>query len=57
MLTTLALGLFLSALLSTFGQVHAYIPASPTNDTGVAIQNGLNISDVSKLHLQWYSTG
>lgn len=35
--------------------VDAYIPASPTNITGTA--GGPNVTDVSKLHLQWYSTG
>jgi hypothetical protein len=43
-------------LLSILG-VYAYIPASPTNNTNDAIQQGLNVSDVSKLQLQWYSDG
>jgi hypothetical protein len=43
------------SLLST--PVHAYIPAFPTNDTQDAIQNGLNVTDVSTLSLLWYETG
>lgn len=35
----------------------AYIPASPTNSTQDAIAGGLNITDISKLRLQWYSNG
>jgi hypothetical protein len=35
--------------------VSAYIPASPTNDTNLAIQDGLNVTDVSRVILQWYS--
>jgi hypothetical protein len=47
---------FLLFALASIG-VHAYIPALPTNDTQAAIQQGLNVSDVSKLHLQWYNSG
>ena len=35
--------------------VSAYIPAVPTNDTNLAIQSGLNVTDVSRVILQWYS--
>jgi hypothetical protein len=44
--------LLLLAALTT-----AYIPASPTNSTQDAIAGGLNITDISKLRLQWYSNG
>jgi hypothetical protein len=42
-----------TALLRT----HAYIPALPTNSTQSAIDGGLNVTDVSKIRLQWYSNG
>jgi hypothetical protein len=48
--------LFLASALLVLG-VHAYIPASPTNNTNAAIQQGLNVSDVSKLQLQWFPNG
>ncbi|KAF5355038.1 hypothetical protein D9756_005300 [Leucocoprinus leucothites] len=35
----------------------AYVPASPTNSTRAAIAGGLNMTDISKLRLQWYSNG
>ena len=35
----------------------AYVPASPTNSSQAAIAGGLNITDISKLRLQWYSNG
>ncbi|KAF8973252.1 RING-7 protein [Flammula alnicola] len=35
----------------------AYIPASPTNSTSDAIAGGLNVTDISQLHMQWYSNG
>ena len=35
--------------------VQAYIPAVPTNDTSVAIAGGLNVTDISRIYLQWYS--
>jgi len=53
-MTTL-LGFLLFALAGV--DVHAYIPASPTNSTDAAIQQGLNMSDASKLQLRWYSDG
>ena len=37
--------------------VLAYVPASPTNSTSDAIAGGLNITDISKIHMQWYSNG
>jgi len=45
----------LVSLLAILVLVSAYIPAVPTNDTTLAIQGGLNITDVSKVYLQWYS--
>ncbi|KAH9993599.1 hypothetical protein BJV77DRAFT_997735 [Russula vinacea] len=45
----------LIGLLALFLPVSAYIPAVPTNDTGLAIQDGLNTSDVSRVILQWGS--
>ncbi|KAH9987010.1 hypothetical protein BJV74DRAFT_843152 [Russula compacta] len=42
-------------LLLVLLPVSAYIPASPTNDTDLAIQNGLNVTDTSRVILQWYS--
>jgi hypothetical protein len=45
----------LIALLALLLPVSAYIPAVPTNDTNLAIQGGLNVSDVSRVILQWYS--
>jgi hypothetical protein len=55
MFMTALLAFLLFALTSV--DVHAYIPASPTNNTDAAIQQGLNISDASKLQLRWYSDG
>lgn len=49
--TTLFHALWLSAT------VQAYIPATPTNDTQDAIQNGLNVTDVSTLNMLWYGNG
>jgi hypothetical protein len=49
--------MFMTSLFPFLLAVHAYIPASPTNNTNAAIQQGLNVSDVSKLQLQWYSDG
>ncbi|SJK96918.1 uncharacterized protein ARMOST_00167 [Armillaria ostoyae] len=37
--------------------VYSYVPAWPTNSTQDAISYGLNITDVSTLHLQWYTNG
>lgn len=45
------------ALLLISSGVTAYIPASPTNDTNRAIANGLNVTDVSRLSLEWFSGG
>lgn len=45
----------LIALLCLLLPVSAYIPAVPTNDTGLAIHDGLNVTDVSRVILQWYS--
>ncbi|KIL66738.1 hypothetical protein M378DRAFT_347402 [Amanita muscaria Koide BX008] len=45
-------------LLWSFGSsARAYIPAQPTNSSGAAVNGGLNITDTSKLHLQWYANG
>lgn len=46
-----------SLLIALLLPVFAYIPASPTNSTRDAILGGLNITDVSKIHMQWYSNG
>ena len=37
--------------------VRAYLPATPTNDTEGAIQNGFNVTGVSTLSLLWYENG
>jgi len=48
---------FLSFLLIiTFYRVRGYVPASPTNDT-TAIQQAMNVTGASKLHLQWCPNG
>ncbi|KAI9457899.1 hypothetical protein F5148DRAFT_1221821 [Russula earlei] len=47
--------IFLLTLLPFLISVSAYIPAAPTNDTTLAIQKGLNVTDVSRVLLQWYS--
>ncbi|KAF8494742.1 hypothetical protein F5888DRAFT_1616799 [Russula emetica] len=44
----------LIGLLFLLLPVSAYIPAVPTNDTSLAIQDGLNVTDVSRVILQWY---
>ncbi|OBZ70808.1 hypothetical protein A0H81_09061 [Grifola frondosa] len=44
-------------LLVAGTRVRAYIPAVPTNDTALAEQGGLNITDASKLNLQWFQMG
>lgn len=49
-----------TSLIIAAGLAHstfAYIPASPTNSTSDAIAGGLNITDISNLHLQWFSNG
>ena len=46
--TAVAIGLLLLP-------VQAYIPAVPTNDTNVAIADGLNVTDISRVYLQWYN--
>jgi hypothetical protein len=48
-----AISIFIALVVS----VLAYIPASPTNSTSDAIAGGLNITDISKIHMQWYSNG
>lgn len=50
LLCTVFVGIF-----AAFLPVSAYIPAEPTNDTNLAIQDGLNVTDQSRLFLQWYS--
>ncbi|KAJ2928622.1 hypothetical protein H1R20_g8437, partial [Candolleomyces eurysporus] len=37
--------------------VHAYIPASPTNSSQEAIEGGLNVTDISRLDMYWFSQG
>ena len=51
----LVLTFFLVSFLGLFA--NAYVPASPTNSTQDAIAGGLNVTDISNLHLQWYSNG
>jgi len=43
--------------LSLFQDCFAYIPATPTNSSQDAIAGGLNVTDISKLMLQWYGNG
>jgi hypothetical protein len=43
-------------LVGVFYGVRGYIPASPTNDTTV-IQQAMNATGASKLHMQWYANG
>ncbi|KAH9032435.1 hypothetical protein EDB85DRAFT_2145555 [Lactarius pseudohatsudake] len=45
-----AIGLFVLLL-----PVQAYIPMVPTNDTNAAIADGLNVTDVSRVYLEWYN--
>ncbi|RDB25079.1 hypothetical protein Hypma_007906 [Hypsizygus marmoreus] len=45
------------ALLLIFTSVLAYVPALPTNSSQEAIAGGLNVTDISKLHLRWFSNG
>ena len=42
---------FLLVFLSSVS--YAYIPAQATNSTKDAIDGGLNVTDISNLHLQW----
>jgi hypothetical protein len=44
-------------LLIAVTSVFAYVPAQPTNSSAVAIAGGLNVTDISKLYLKWYSNG
>ncbi|KAJ3539195.1 hypothetical protein NMY22_g4840 [Coprinellus aureogranulatus] len=45
-------------LLSLVTQnVQAYIPAVPTNSTETAIEGGLNLTETSKLNMQWFQRG
>lgn len=53
----LSLGkLLLVVALNVLGTL-CYIPAVPTNDTQKAITAGLNVTDISKLNLHWFSNG
>ncbi|KAI9442778.1 hypothetical protein BJY52DRAFT_1194756 [Lactarius psammicola] len=52
LLHTIAVAIGLLALLLP---VQAYIPAVPTNDTNAAIADGLNVTDISRVYLQWYN--
>ena len=50
--------LFIVCLAATWVPLaHAYIPATPTNQTKVAQAAGLNFSDVSTLDMQWFPMG
>ena len=42
-------------LLAALFPVRAYIPAIPTNDTNAAIADGLNMTDTSRVWLQWFN--
>jgi len=42
-------------LLFEWYNVLAYVPAHPTNSSQEAIAGGLNVTDISKLYLRWYS--
>ncbi|KAL1703234.1 hypothetical protein EV121DRAFT_208432 [Schizophyllum commune] len=48
-------GVWVLAFLA--GLANAYIPALATNDMDKAIAGGLNVTDQSKLHVQWYQNG
>ncbi|KAF8268188.1 hypothetical protein EI94DRAFT_1829676 [Lactarius quietus] len=43
------------SLLILLLPAQAYIPAVPTNDTTLAIADGLNVSDISRIYFQWYN--
>ncbi|KAF8161111.1 hypothetical protein B0H34DRAFT_366816 [Crassisporium funariophilum] len=47
----------IALVVAIVATVNAYVPALPTNSTRDAIAGGLNITDISKLNLQWYSNG
>lgn len=53
LLRTVAVAISLLVLLLP---VQAYIPAIPTNDTNAAIADGLNVTDISRVYLQWYNS-
>jgi hypothetical protein len=44
-----------TSLLAVLLPVRAYIPAIPTNDTNAAVADGLNLTDISRVYLQWYN--
>lgn len=48
---------FLSLFLLAVANVVAYVPAHPVNSSQEAIEGGLNVTDVSKLHLSWFPNG
>jgi hypothetical protein len=53
-----ALKVFLCfVLLVVLPNVSAYVPAQPTNSSKEAIDGGLNVTDISKLHLRWFPNG
>ncbi|KAH7925532.1 hypothetical protein BV22DRAFT_1064759 [Leucogyrophana mollusca] len=49
--------LCLGLTLTLIGSVNGYIPAIGTNDTSTLSQQGNNVTDSSKVHLQWFSNG
>ncbi|TRM69963.1 hypothetical protein BD626DRAFT_475878 [Schizophyllum amplum] len=53
--SSLVAGIWAIALL--VGLVYGYVPASATDDMSEAIAGGLNVTDQSKLHVQWYENG
>ena len=42
-------------LLSLLLPDQAYVPAVPTNDTVVTFTNGTNVTETSRLVIEWYS--
>ncbi|KAH9962488.1 hypothetical protein BGW80DRAFT_1174968 [Lactifluus volemus] len=52
---TFTLPISIVCFVSAFLPVRAYIPAIPTNNTTTAIADGLNVTDTSRVFLQWFS--
>lgn len=57
MIITQILLVLVSLIASAVTSVFAYVPAQPTNSSEEAIAGGLNVTDISKLYLRWYSNG
>ncbi|KAF8893303.1 hypothetical protein BD779DRAFT_949571 [Infundibulicybe gibba] len=56
-MTSRQLHIAIVLLLAILTTCFAYVPASPTNSTKDAIAGGLNVTDISKLYLQWHRNG